>query len=452
MYIYDKLKSIIKKSTSWLPYANDISIEEKIRRFKNYDKLDKLTIDSSDIVSDVITNRYRYARQIKPLAKSIDIVSSMVAQTPVNLKSKDDVVQENVIEQFFLNDGSLLHATYNDFIISFQREMQINGVVYLLAELNGESIIRLDVVPSNYVVPMSTTTYRGIITDYMITNFLDITQKRVSLNYKTKYYESFEKDYILFCTDIAFEDYSSGASRNLSLSPLLAIARELHMYNNAIMRSISLNRQGSSGGILTVNTSFGDPEKQEQLKTKFENSTQGAINHGHVDVVMTQKNIGSTNDIQYSKIGNTAQDYDIPNDLSTSESLIYENFCISASFAKQEAKYVGNQAESLRQLYSSKIFPEINKMYVTLKQWLFPFFSLDPKEFFYQIDTSAIDVFMQTQVAFIQTVGDVLDRNEKRALLHYEPQDLPPQQNNIDQFTTDNTDLQKALKFLTDDN
>ena len=58
---------------------------------------------------------------------------------------------------------------------------------------------------------------------------------------------------------------------------------------------------------------------------------------------------------------------------------------------------------------------------------------------------------MQNQVAFIQAVGDVLDINEKRALLHYNSINQSQMRDLENTNVIEDKEIAKAIKFFTTD-
>ena len=130
---------------------------------------------------------------------------------------------------------------------------------------------------------------------------------------------------------------------------------------------------------------------------------------------------------------------------------IYDVYKLPSSYLRQEAKYVGNQAESLKQIYNGKIFIDVDKMYTFLKKWLFPLLGYIPSDYEYKINSSKIDVFMQNQVAFIQGVSHILDDNEQRALIGYNPVNKSQIRDLENTNVIEDKEIAKAIKFFTTD-
>lgn len=421
------------------------SIEETVRMARVGNNHEQVVKTASQVAKNIINERYSIASQIKPVKHSIDIISHLVNSVDVILKDNKDNVIDCPIANYFNNiNASILHTSFNDFKISFQKEMLINGIVYLLAELTqeGSDIIRLEIVPTNYIAIGNAVAFNGIISTYLITNFLNLRSATFQLDTDNRYYTYKDKDrsFILFATEVGFEKGSMDSSySNLCFSPLISIALEVENYKNAMLRLSQLNNSGISGGILDVIVPASDQENKTAIKEDLERDLKGVVNTGNVKILVRQAGVQQAA-MQFTPIGNKVSDYNLANDIDYTEKSIYESFGISASYAKQEAKYLGNQAESLRQLYNGKIFYEVNRMYAYLQRWLYPFFDIDVNEYKYTIDTSVIDVFMQNKVTFIQSVGDILTVNEKRELLNYTP---------IKEMQSSNEDdLTKALDFF----
>lgn len=442
------------------------SVEEIVNRALKENERTKSLETQYDFVSKIINERYSIASQVLPVKQCIDVICDLSNSTPVELKDRNDNVVQCPIEELFTNSDyniSILHQSIKDFKTSFLKEMQINGITYLLVGLDesGE-IINLEIVPTNYITMQNTNAFRGIVTSYMITNFLNINgQLRFDIDYENNCYiakplktNNTEINYRLYATDFGFE--SNGVdvvNINLSKSPLIAVATQIECYRNTFIRQNSLITKGINGGLLDIQVATPDVDKITQIKKDMEENLKGSVNHGNIQVMVRQANpngVGNMN-TTYMPIGNTANDYNLENDERMNAECIYDVYKLPSSYLRQEAKYVGNQAESLKQIYNGKIFVDVDKMYTFLKKWLFPLLGYIPSDYEYKINSSKIDVFMQNQVAFIQAVGDVLDINEKRALLHYNSINQSQIRDLENTNVIEDKEIAKAIKFFTTD-
>lgn len=426
---HNKAKHYLKKSANIFGYWSRNANKTPSQQYNDYLK-EKTFLEQRqekiEQINIVMQFRNDFAENTLPVKRSIEILQNLIYSTPVIWKDKQgNPLETNPIEDLFENNPgiSFMHQGYRDFLYAVVKRLcGLDGVLYLLVEMEGSSIANINVIPSNYILPYQQPQNTQMIMRYAINNILGL--RNVIFEYtENGYYESINSDreFRLFASDIIFEESISGVQLNLSKSPLIAIAQQIYLFDSVIARAVSINKNGASANIIAVGTEIKDPEAKAQLRKEYTELLQGAHNAGGTQVMIVEQDlIGKGGNVTNIPVGSKASDYAIQNDLETSENLVYGNYGISASFAKQEAKYVGNQAESLRQLYESKIFIEVARINNYIKKWLFPILGYDPTQFYCEVDKTQIDVFLEKEVAFVQGIGDVLTINEKRQRLHYE--------------------------------
>jgi len=455
----DKTKFLRK--SFWLgsnPIQNNIMYRTSRQRYDDINTAQYYAESAKnkvDIIKMVMMARYSYAKNTQPFKRSIEILQNLVYTTRIEFKDKEgNVLENNPIEDLFETQSiSFIHQGFRDFMHSVVEKLCcIDGILYLLVELNGSNIININVIPSDYIMPFMQNPASKMITRYQINNILNLRNAIFQLNAEG-YYESTntESEYRLYTTDIVFEDNIDGIQMNLTKSPIPAIAQQIVMYDSAVQRAISINQNGSSGTAIMIGTSITDPEGKKELQEEFEEKIKGAHNTGKTVVLVTTKGMKDDGtDFHSTPIGSKASDFNIANDKENAENDIFGNFGLTPSYAKQEARYVGNQAESLRQIYESKVFPDTLRIYHYLKKWLFPLLGYDVNEYFCSVNTSKIDVFVEKQVQFVKETADILSVDERREIIHYAPMeaeedDAKEDKNEPEDDTEEEDDMEEEI-------
>ena len=372
----------------------------------------------------ILQNRHLCALEVSPIATSIKLITNLILNIDLQFKKGEQLLGKNPLQEAFELNISTYHNTYNDFMSSLIKNFCfVDGNVYILVVLDEfEELVSIDVVNSDCLTPEMDALNKRVIR-YTINNFSPIAQSlRLELDPATKTYrtqvatrEGYIANCILFTMEIAFE-----TGQIYQASPLRPIARYIHLSEAALTRGIVLNEKSSDGQFLSMPV-VGKVENHTAITNDLQDKMQGVINTG-ATVVVPYTNIGEkANKPEIIPFGNKYKDYDIHTDIEKSNDAIYEGLGVPVTVVKQDARYTGNQRESLKQLYEFKIIPELTKIIHYLQKWILPLLDKGKyTEYSISIDKASIEVFKEIKAQYIQSLT-FLTLNEKRAEFDYPP-------------------------------